>query len=233
MQPTFVFEGTVRRLNSATMKDVPIDRRTAVVNVDRTIEAPPDLTGYDGRDITVRLSGRRRVRARQRMIFHATGWIHGDSVAVQSLEEEPVTRGATVRGGAGDPVERGARGRTRGDVDAADLVVDGKVVTVRLPRESTRGRARAGGKTAGPISEHDPQWREAVIQVDKVLKGAPGQKQIVVRFPASSDVLWHDTPKLHPGQEGQFILRKAKPARSATKGVYLAVRDPGAVEPEP
>jgi hypothetical protein len=216
MQPTFVFEGTVKKLGRAAMKDVPVDERTAVVTVNRTIEAPPDLAGYDGRDITVRVSGRRKIGAGQRMVFHTTGWIHGEGVAVQSRREEPVSR---------------AVARTRQPVDAADLVVSGKVVTVRLPRESTRGRARSGRKT-GPISEHDPQWREAVIQVDKVLQGAPGKKQIVVRFPASSDVLWHDTPKLHPGQEGQFILRKAKPARSAAKDVYVAVAaDPGTVEP--
>jgi hypothetical protein len=42
-----------------------------------------------------------------------------------------------------------------------------------------------------PISEKDPQWADAVIRVEKVLKGklTGNHEKVVVRFPRSKDVL--------------------------------------------
>jgi hypothetical protein len=218
-QPTFVFKGTIKKLKSATMKDVPLNERTAVVTVDQVIDAPPDLGGYGGQDITVQLNGRQKVRVGQQMLFHATGWMFGDSIAVRSLRQEPVTESLAASPGAGDadPVERRAQREQRKHFDLADLVVSGKVVTVRLPGDSVRGRKQANAKTPGPISEHDPKWAEAVIEVDQVLKGTLKAKQVVVRFSASSDVMWYGSPKFQAGQEGYFILHKDKSERSATK----------------
>lgn len=218
-RPSFVFNGTIKKLGSATMKDVPVDERTAIVTVDQIIEAPPDLAGYSGQDITVQLGGRQKVTVGQPMTFHATGWMYGDSVAVRSLKQEPVTgTGAAQLGAGGDPAERRAQREKREHFDVADLVVSGKVVAVRLPGGAGPGRKRARAEAPGPISEHDPKWREAVIDVDGVHKGALKKKQVVVRFPASSDVLWHAAPKFHAGQEGYFMLHRVKSEKSTAKG---------------
>jgi len=215
---TFVFKGTIKKLKSATMKDVPLGERTAIVTVDQIIEAPPDLAGYGGQDITVQLSGRQKVRVGQQMLFHASGWMFGDGVAVRSLRQEPVDDGdATSADAVDDPVERRAQKQQRSHFEDADLVVAGKVVAVRLPGDSTP-RGKRAGRPTGPITEHDPQWREAIIQVDKVLKGAHQKKQVVVRFPASSDVMWHEAPKFEAGQEGYFTLHKAESKKPETKG---------------
>src|SRR5713226_2518304 len=107
-KPTFVFKGIIKRLKNATMKDVPVNERTAIVTVDQIIEAPPDLAGYGGQDITVQLSGRQRVRVGQQMLFHATGWMFGDGVAVRSLRQEPGDDGDATPAGD-DPVERRAQ----------------------------------------------------------------------------------------------------------------------------
>jgi hypothetical protein len=211
---TFVFKGTIKKLKSATMKDVPLSERTAIVTVDQIIEAPADLAGYGGQDITVQLSGRQKVRVGQQMLFHATGWMFGDSVAVRSLRQEPVDNGHAT---PADPGDHGGQKQRGSHFEDADLVVAGKVVAVRLPGDSTPGGKRAGRPT-GPITEHDPKWREAIIQVDKVLKGAHQKKQVVVRFPASSDVMWHGTPKFEAGQQGYFILHKAESKKSEIKG---------------
>jgi hypothetical protein len=86
---------------------------------------------------------------------------------------------------------------------AADVVVSGRVAEVRaaVPR-ATRGTIRA------PITEHDPQWQEAVVQVTAVHKGRRVPRSIKVRFPASTDVAWARAPKLHAGQEGTFLLKR-------------------------
>ena len=218
-QPTFVFKGTIKKLGTATMKDVPVNDRTAVVTVDQIISAPSDLAGYSEQDITVQLSGRRKVSVGQQMIFHTTVWMYGNGVAVRSLSQEPLDSShATLLGAGDDPIEQRARREKRAHFDAADLVVSGKVVAVRLPDDSVSRRKGVSGEVRGPISEHDPKWREAVIEVDDVHKGAIRKKQVVVRFPASSDALWHDTPKFHPGQEGYFMLHKAEAEESPAKG---------------
>jgi hypothetical protein len=51
----------------------------------------------------------------------------------------------------------------------------------------------AAAPTSEIISEHAPDWQEAVIAVQSVLKGASRAKEIVVRFPGSLDVMWADT----------------------------------------
>lgn len=231
-QPTFVFKGTIKKLNSATMKEVPVNERTAVVSVDQIIEAPPDLAGYSAQDITVQLSGRQKVRVGQQMTFHTTSWMYGNSVAVRSLSQEPVKSNATLLGVGNDPVEQPAQRERRKHFDAADLVVSGKVLAVRLPGESVSGR-KVSAEAHGPISEHDPKWRDAVIDVNEVHKGALRKKQVVVRFPASSDAMWHGVPKFHAGQEGYFMLHKAKAEEAAAKGAgkpKRRVRDRGAAE---
>ncbi len=201
------------------MKDVPLNARTAIVTVDQIIEAPPDLAGYSGQDITVQLSGRQKVRVGQQMIFHTTGWMFGDSVAVRSLSQEPVKDGSVAMLDAGDaPVKRRAQQQKAAHFDDADLVVSGKVVAVSLPGDSASGRKRVRAAGPGPITEHDPKWREAIIQVDEVLKGTHKKKQVVVRFPASNDVMWHEVPKFQAGQQGYFILHKAESSKSKTTG---------------
>ena len=222
-KPTFVFKGTIKKLKSAAMKGVPVDERTVVVTVNQIIEAPAALADYNGQDITVQLGGRQKVRVGQELIFHTTSWIFGDGIAVRSLTEEPVTsRSAAMLSAADDPVERRAQREKRDRFDAADLVVSGKVVAVRLPAETAKRSGAASLDASdrapgGPVSEHDPKWREAVIQVDEVHKGSHKKKQVVLRFPASKDVMWYGAPKFHPGQQGFFMLHKSKTEKPKAK----------------
>jgi hypothetical protein len=45
-----------------------------------------------------------------------------------------------------------------------------------------------------------------VVDVDHVLKGDAEPQPTVVLFPGSMDVMWHDAPKFHAGQEGVWLL---------------------------
>jgi hypothetical protein len=225
-KPTFIFKGTIKKLKSATMKDVPVNDRTAIVTVDQIIEAPPGLSDYNGQDITVQLSGRTKVSVGQEMIFNTVSWMYGDSIAVRAISQEPVKSSHTAMlAAATDPAERHAQRQTRERFDAADLVVSGKVVAVRLPAEKAQGLQGASAAASdqipgGPVSEHDPKWREAVVEVDDVHKGAHKKKQVVVCFPASTDVMWYGAPKFHPGQQGYFMLHKSeveKPKQPKTR----------------
>jgi hypothetical protein len=216
-EASFIFKGTVKKLKAATMRNVEVNDRTAVVTVNQVIEAPKALAGYGGKDITVQLSGRQKIKVGQELIFHANPTVWGDSVAVQSVSQEPVKRThAAMLSRGGDPVQHRADRALRQRFDGADVVLSGRVSSVRLPLDTTESqtRDRAGGAdelpSRGPVSEHDPKWREAVVEVDEVHKGVHSKKNVVVRFPASTDVRWYKAPKFHPGQQGYFMLRRHK-----------------------
>ncbi len=159
----------------------------------------------------------RKVSARQQLIFNTVSWLYGDSIAVRSLSEELIKAShSAMLSAGGDPVARRRQRQQREHFDDADLVLSGKVVAVRLPSDeapSKKSAVAAVAKRRRPVSEHDPKWREAVVEVDDVHKGDHKKKQVIVRFPASTDVLWYNAPKFHPGQQGHFMLHRAKPEK--------------------
>src|ERR1043166_7150684 len=211
LDATFVFEGTIKKLAATNMKQARASQKTAIISVDKVIEAPPNLAAYTGQNITVELSGRRKFRAGDKLIVHAISWLFGDTIAVRSLFEEIEPQRKTA-----------AKGRSQGEMakhfESADAVVSGKVVEVRLPKTISAKRAAPASLTT-KVSEHDPKWREAVIEVDQVHKGDSTRQKLVVRFPASTDVAWRRAPKLQAGQEGFFLLHKdeASPENRARK----------------
>jgi len=239
---TFVFKGTVTRVKATTLAHLPANASTHVVRVDDIIEAPRALAQLSGHAITVRLGRSRRLTVGRTMIFHAHGWIFGDTVAVESVREEPV-RGEHVamlaRGG--DPVEHRRQRELRDRFAQAHVVVSGRVRAVRLPATARASGARLVRAAADrprtplrPVSEHDPHWREALIDVEHVHKGTHSSREIVVRFPASIDVRWYKAPKFEPGQQGTFLVRetpvpaesrrRARPAGARATAAPLAGR---------
>jgi hypothetical protein len=66
-----VFKGAVKKVGSATMKQVPISDRTAIVQVEQVLEALKSFAHYEGQNITVELAGRKAVKAGDEFIFHA------------------------------------------------------------------------------------------------------------------------------------------------------------------
>jgi len=210
--PPFVFRGAVKKIRSATMKEVPVSDRTAIVRVEQIIEAPKTFAHYEGQDITVELAGNRKVAAGDEFIFHANSWIFGDSVAVRSITQERVTmsHSALLKRG-GDPTEHKKTRQLQEHLDEADLVVSGRVAAVTVPPERAEHvGAMAAPPPAMPVSEHDPKWRQAVIRVDETHKGSLDSKEVTVLFPASTDVRWYKAPKFQAGQKGLFILHKTK-----------------------
>jgi len=216
----FVFQGTVIRLNDATMT-VPDRTKTVVVRVDSILRAPEMLLGHAGTEITLLPAKGERLKAGQSAVFHTNGWLYGKSMAVQSVGHEAVAKraaGAAIR----DPARAAADHAVAARAAQAPLVITGKVVAVGLPAETQPAETTGARTLPAPISEHEPFWSEAVIAVEKVHKGVLKEKQVVVRFPASHDVRWHRAPKFHVGQEGVFLLHPDKVTGMQTLGVAAA-----------
>jgi hypothetical protein len=159
------------------------------------------------------------------VLFHANGWLFGDTVAVESLKQEKPAQAKTMLAErVSDPTRNLTDRELQNRVADADMVIEGEVSSIHLPQAESVGATRAAS-SARPVSEHDPKWREAVISVGVVHKGEPTTKQVVVRFPSSTDVLWHRAPKFHTGDRGVWLLHSPKepPAAKQTGVGALAM----------
>jgi hypothetical protein len=198
-QSAFSFVGTVERLGAATMADVPIDRRTAVVHVDRVLHAPAAFAHLEGSTVTVQLAT--AAKEGEQLAFFTNGLAFGTSIAVTEVGRRPATelaphvaRAEALGGGPLDDLQA--------QLDAEALREHAKDAAAVLT-----GRVTALAQAA-PVgmSEHDPVWCTATIDVEHVERGRGVGGQVAVLYPNSLDVRWHDVPKPKMGQEGLFIL---------------------------
>lgn len=206
-----IVEGTVRRLKAATMKQVPVTEGTTVFAVDVIHHGPPSLAGFEGKDITIQFDEKQPVKVGERLLVAARSWMYGESLAVVEVARGKATaaaKGAPMA--AAEAVAKSAAKALAKRIDAADLVIAGRVTGTKLVAKKPR------------LSEHDPQWTEATIEVQSSEKGRAGAKTLKVLFPASDDVAWHDAPKYRASQEGVWLLQKAAKTGLA-KGAFTAL----------
>jgi hypothetical protein len=228
----FLFQGTVKKTKAANLTAITDTRRTALVTVDKVVRAPQPLVGFAGHEVTVQLAPGEQVKKGQRALFHTNTWIFGENLAVQSLGHDPLgaTTAALETATSSDPAREAAHQEIRERAATAPLVVTGKVVAVGLPGPATPAQATEAAAGAGTaprrISEHDPFWREAVIEVNAVHKGTAKEKKLVLRFPSSTDVRWYRAPKFQVGQQGVFSLRPDNVSGHAMLGEAAAAFAP-------
>ena len=195
-EPAFVIVAQVLAQGAATLDAVPIDRGTFVVGVVETIKSPAQIGDLSGFEITVQQETP-SVEPGQTYVFEADGWLLGDGIAVVARSAEPAGPGAapTLERTTMDPLEP-----IRQRVRESELIVTGRVTRLNEVR-----RARQ------PITEHDPMWCEAVIEVDTVEKSLTGDqpKRVTVRYAASEDVMWASSPTFAIGDAGIFMLGNA------------------------
>jgi hypothetical protein len=202
-QAPFSFVGTVEQLGAATMAELPIDERTAVVRIERVLRAPGVFANMDGQRVTIQLASDAELPSiGETAAFFVQGFVFGKSVAVKEIgrvpvqDVEPYLARAAERGerGAFEPIQRQLEAaRLREHADGSDAVVLGRVVKLE--------------DVPGPVrSEHDPDWWKATLDVYHVEKGDVQLGELEVLFPNSLDVRWHDAPKPKPSEVGMFIL---------------------------
>jgi hypothetical protein len=205
---TFIFKGTVAKLKAANMPGVPVSDRTVVVRVDEVRHGPKAMAHYKGKEITVRLQPKHAVKAGEQLVFYTISWLFGKGLAVQEVGRHGPD--AASRKQLDNALQKQANAPLHRQLASAKLVVSGKVTAVKP--------APKAGKQQ--VSEHDPQWRQATITIEKVEKGKHEAKTVTVLFPASRDVLWYHAPKFKAGQEGVWLLHsdqvKQLPAKTFT-----------------
>ncbi|HSH81373.1 MAG TPA: hypothetical protein VLA19_22830 [Herpetosiphonaceae bacterium] len=213
-QARFIFRGTIARLRATTMPAVAVTDSTAVVRVEEVLQAPDALGDPKGQEITVELSALPQAQEGQRAIFFTDPWLYGESLAVREWERR-VDWGddASLRRQIADAAERQQDDALRRRLAMAVAVVAGRVYNNRP----------AAVYTAQRVSEHDPQWWEALIAVDVVVKGQISAPTVTVLFANSMDIVWFRAPKLRVGQDGVWLLHH-EPVPGASV-VTLAIGD--------
>jgi len=217
----FVFKGTVEQVGASNMSAVEASDASAVVRVDQVLHAPPAFTGFEGQSITVLLRDPGSLAEGEEAVFFTRGGPLGETLAVQEIDHQPAGLAPEALSAQADDARASQSDLAMRDrVARANVIVSGRVADVRRPASAEAvGALEAEQEHNPPVSEHDPQWTEAVITVEDLIKGTPSEGETVVVFPASNDVAWADAPKLHTGQEGVFLLHQ--PAPEAHVGVTL------------
>jgi hypothetical protein len=220
---TITFLATVQRLNASTVPTHAVSSHTVIVKVNRMLKIYSAVGDLTGSNITVELTQAPGMTVGQQAIFFTTGMVYASSIVVEEVGRLDVPKDPAARQQLIAEVlasqKRGPDRRIQRRLASADVVVTGKVISVRrVPRPPGQ-----------PISEHDPDWHQAVIEIDSTERGLPA-KQVNLIFPASGDVRWRNTPKFSVGQEGTWILHQNNLAELRTPG-YLAL-DPDDFHPK-
>jgi hypothetical protein len=201
-----VFVGTISKLNAATFAQVPVSENTAIVKVTQLLQKPALLSMKEGDEITLQLQSSTGFNAGSEHIFYADGWILGSGIALREIGHSsiPRTESASARAvtqkNYRDMRKQLTEARVHARMDSAEVVALGKITSIRSARVTEAARPR--------ITEHDPNWQEAILKVSNGMKGCRAGDEIVLRFPASMDVAYYGVPKFKDGDEKIVMLRK-------------------------
>lgn len=207
---SIVFFGTVSQLAATSFADVPKSAQTIVVQVDTILKKPAAVSLKKGDSVTVEMKDASGFQEGTQATFFTDGWIFGSGVAVKELGHVLGMAGEPVQAaGAGDKAQGQPAGQLsdqelRDRMKASDFVVVGRVTDVR---KWNAPKAKYGAPSR--ITEHDPDWHEAVVEIQSVLKGGKVKgNKVIVRFPQRNDVAWVNSPKFAKNQQGIFCLNR-------------------------
>jgi hypothetical protein len=211
----FIFIGTVKDLGAATPATTATTAaarapRSAVVRVDRVLEALPPLGNPTGRDVDVRLRDPLKPQAGERAVFFTYVQSTGKTLGLVEVASQPVDQPEALEGRIRD-----AR-RTLADQALAARLASAEMVVVGVV-----GEAKPTPGALDPVSEHDPRWYRAPIRVESFEKGGAASRQVFVNIAYGDDVVWEHAPKPKAGDGGIFLLQPDREKKFRTSGLFL------------
>lgn len=212
---TFIFRGQVVKLGASNVGLLAADARTVEIRVLKVLHATKAVSVDKGDTLTLMLLRVNSVRAGEQAIFYANGWLYGEHLAVREVGHLPseLTDAQIEEEIAAAQRQREDR-RLSERLGQAAVVVVGKVLKTEA---FTRAQERS------PKTEHDPVWWLAQIAVESVLKGEARKRTLLVAYPTGADVMWAESPRFNPGQQGIFILALPKSLEQTFSGAGAAV----------
>jgi hypothetical protein len=197
------FIGTVEHLGASTMAELPIDERTAVVNVVQVLHAPEAFTQLAGHRVTMQLAADADPpQVGATAVFFAQGLAFGETLAVSEIGRATVEE---IEPHMTAAAQAGAPGAFAPQLQALE--------TERLQQHAAESDAIVVGRVTGlldvlgpPRGEHSPNWWKATIIVEHAEKGDIKPGPLEVLYPNSLDVRWARVPKPKASQEGMWFL---------------------------
>jgi hypothetical protein len=211
----FIFLGTVKSAGGAA-PNAPgpyagsAGAASAVVTVDRILEALPPVGNFTGREVNVRLREPQRMKAGDRAVFFTYLQSAGKTLGLVEVASEPAGQ------------EQGMQQRIReARLALADRALAARLSSAQLVVVGVFGEGRPTPEAREHRSEHDPLWWRAPIRVESFEKGSASEQPVYALYANSDDVVWRDAPKPRPGQEGIFLLQPDREKRFRTAGLFL------------
>lgn len=212
-----IFSGTVILKGISTVPSLPSRKDFVVVLVDRGLRVNPVLGDLSGKMITVAANDPESLQLKDKAIFFTNSWIHGNGIAVKEMAHAGINEEKKVI----EMVNKIPDFHLEDRLKDADLVALAEVIKIKdLERFS--------------FERDYPFWKEAQLQIDEVLYGAP-PGSFTLYFPTDDRPQWKEAPRFEEGQRGIFILHKPKPTSlseaSLKPGILLAL-DPADFQDE-
>jgi hypothetical protein len=195
----FVFEANVEQLGASAAAGFPASAETVTVRVTKILKAPAALALYSGEQVTVELQPPVTLQAGQSAVFFTHGIHYGESLVVREIGNVPPE--ATMEAQVNTAAQAEADGELTQRLAQAELVITG----VAAAPKPYVGPAAAAVPVRG-VSEHDPDWWVATVNVDAVEKGVHSGPTKDVLFAHSRDIAWYNAPKVQAGDRGTWLL---------------------------
>lgn len=204
---TYIFSGAVEKLGVAHMDSVPVNENTAVVKVDH-IYTPADILGdLTGKQVTVQLQQGKAMDSGDKAVFFTNGWIYGKGIAFMEVGRMKQDQPDKFKPRVTESLQRKADQQLKDRINRANIVVVAKVVKTNELQLDKRL----------PISEHNPHWWEAVLQISSIKTGEFQGQELRILFPSSNDEVWMKSPKPKLQEEGIWILQKDQQEKGGSK----------------
>ncbi|MCI0504765.1 MAG: hypothetical protein L0Z73_01505 [Gammaproteobacteria bacterium] len=204
---TYIFSGAVEKSGAAHMESVPVNDKTAVVKISR-VYTPSDVLGdLTGKEVTIQLQQDPSTGPGETTVFFTNGWIYGKGIAFMEVGRMKEDQPDKFKSRVDSSLQRKADQQLKDRIDRAAIVAVAKVVKTDELKLDQRL----------PISEHNPQWREAVLQISSIVKGELQGEELRMIYPESNDEVWIASPKPKVEAEGIWILQKDQQEKGGPK----------------
>lgn len=205
----FIFVGTVKD-PGATAQTAERQPGSAVVTVERVLEALPPVGNMEGKDVNVRLLDPQKLRAGSRAVFFTYVQSAGQTLGLVEVGSEPAEQAAGIE-------QRIREARQ----EIADEALAARLASAQMVVVGVLGEARPTPGALEPSSEHDPRWYRAPIRVESFEKGNAASQAVYVHIAYGDDVVWQRAPKPKAGDGGIYLLQPDREKRFRVEGLFL------------
>lgn len=200
----YVFRGSLEESNKANLSVLDDAEGLHLVRVNEVLLASAGHEHFKGGLITVAMDKSittSPVKGSE-YIFYTNTWLFGESLAVRANEIRSVEEKANMKNEVASFQKIRQDNLLTQRINSANLVVVGKVTEVSNVEKVSESKTRLR------LSEHDPQWKLATVQIDDKVKGNVEGASVQFYFASSADVQWYNAPKFSQESEGVFILQQ-------------------------